>query len=109
MKRSLGILLSTGLVISLIAGCGGGTSGESAASDAGSKGDLGSASAQAENDGEYEHLTLVLSLNGTEPADKDMVAEEISKITREKIGAEVELKYISGSAYADQMNLMISS
>lgn len=109
MKRSLGILLSTGLVISLMAGCSGGTSGESAASDAGSKGDLGSASAQAENDGEYEHLTLVLSLNGTEPADKDMVAEEISKITREKIGAEVELKYISGSAYADQMNLMISS
>lgn len=109
MKKSLGILLSTSLVISLMAGCGGGgTSGETGAKDTGSSG-TDTVGAEASNNGEYEHLTLVLSLNGTEPADKAMVAEEISKITREKIGAEVELKYISGSAYADQMNLMISS
>ena len=110
MKRSLGVILSTGLILSLLAGCSGGGSGEKAASDTGSSGSASSANTTAAADnGEYEQLTLVLSLNGTEPADKDMVAEEISKITREKIGAEVKIKFISGSAYADQMNLMISS
>lgn len=102
MNKILSMLLLAALSLTLLTGCGntkdnGGASNSVALEDTGVEGN------------DYTKLTMVLPVNGTEPVDGAKVAEEISKITRKKIGAEVEFKYVSSSTYSEQLNLMLSS
>ncbi len=107
MRKKIGLLLATAILVGTLAACGSSKT-DNASNEITGKAEDDSGKDVTDN-GTYEKLTLVLSLNGTEPADKGLVEEEISKITREKIGAEVTIQYISGSTYADQLNLMLAS
>lgn len=115
MKRTLCLFLVAVMLLGALTACSSGSKERLGASSGAAKDENTVAPAQetkapeAADNGTYEQLTLVLTLNGTEPADKALVAEELSKITREKIGSEVTLKYVSGSTYADQLNLMLAS
>ena len=58
-------------------------------------------------DGDYEQVTYAYSTFNNIPTEEDLdvVEEEINKITREKIGVEVELMPIASSAYGQQVSL----
>lgn len=45
----------------------------------------------------------------SKPKDHNAVMEEVNKLLEEKTGAKLELSIIDGGAYAEKMNLMISS
>lgn len=55
-----------------------------------------------------DKLVVALRTFGTTPADVSMVQEKISEITKEKIGAEIELLIIPSGSYKQQMTLMLS-
>ncbi|MDY3917539.1 MAG: ABC transporter substrate-binding protein [Candidatus Limivivens sp.] len=57
---------------------------------------------------DVDKLVVSLRITGTTPAEVAVVQEAISEITREKIGAEVELLIIPSGSYAQQMTLMLS-
>ncbi|MDO5425411.1 MAG: ABC transporter substrate-binding protein [Eubacteriales bacterium] len=57
---------------------------------------------------DVDKLVVALRITGTTPAEVDKVQEKISEITREKIGAEVELLIIPSGSYKQQMTLMLS-
>ena len=100
-KRLLALTLATGMVFGLAA-CGG-------SSDTSSSGS-GSGSAASGNDGEIAHLVMSFRTNGTVPSEDNVkkVEDAVSAITREKIGAEVELMIIDSGSYKQQMTLMLS-
>lgn len=74
-----------------------------------SSGESNNASNQS-GDSELEPYELVIAFMyfGNEQRDTNLVAEEISKITKEKINATVKLMPLSVSAYNQQMNLILS-
>lgn len=53
-------------------------------------------------------LVVVLRTFGTVPTDIDLVSQEISKITKEKINAEVQLMIIPSGSYTQQITLMLT-
>ena len=110
-KKGTALLLACLMVIGLAA-CGGGNGG----SDSGSSGDSGSADASsgsestgdtgsAANNGEIVKL-VVWGVGTADTDDCNEVAEAINKITREKIGVEIEL--VRGQD-AEQINLALTS
>lgn len=95
MKKCIGLLLIVCLCLGLLAACvNSGNSGGDSSSKEGT---------------EIVKLNVVMILTGNEPKDTSQVVEEINKITREKIGAEIEITFISAQNYANQVNLMLSS
>ncbi|WP_309119167.1 ABC transporter substrate-binding protein [Paenibacillus sp.] len=58
---------------------------------------------------ELKPYEINMVIIGNESADIPRVAEEISKITKEKINATVKLQPISFGAWAQQVNLMLAS
>ena len=53
--------------------------------------------------------TLLWLVPGDTPGDLALINEEASKITREKIGANIEIKFIDSSAYTERLNMMMAS
>lgn len=104
MKKLIAMLLVCSMVLGLVA-CGGGDSGTS---KEGGSGDSQKAGTDTLEDGEMPVLQLVTATWGATPTDTLEVQEEINKITREKIGAEIEMQIIPGSNYMTQVNLMLS-
>ncbi len=68
---------------------------------------LGMAGVQAAAE-EPEKLVVAFRVFGTAPADLLDVEEKLNEITREKIGAEVELLVIPSGSYKQQTTLMLS-
>ncbi|MGB8451028.1 MAG: ABC transporter substrate-binding protein [Anaerocolumna sp.] len=95
VKRIISVLLVTVLAISLSA-C-------SSSSKGSSSGNTGSSTDQA--DKSYTKIVYAFVSFNNIPEDTKEVEEEINKITREKIGVEVELMPLSISEYSKQVSL----
>ena len=104
MKLKLvSIMLLLALAISMLAGCGGSTTTD-ATTAAPAAGETTTAAAS----GDIPTIKIVAPTL-FDSTDAPLVAAEISKISSEKIGANVELNFISFGAWQDQVNLMLSS
>ena len=101
-KRALSLILATAMVAGILTGCGSSGSGDSTSASAGTGAESSSSSA---DDGEITKL-VVWGYGTADTEDCNEVAEAISKITREKIGAEVEL--VRGKD-TDQLNLALTT
>ncbi|MCY9691784.1 ABC transporter substrate-binding protein [Paenibacillus alginolyticus] len=97
-KKASGLLSVVLATSTLLSACGSSTSddGNKAATD----------SAKPANSKPYEITMAYIQLN--DMPDTNLVAEAISKITKEKINATVKLVPISISAWTQQMNLMLA-
>jgi len=56
-----------------------------------------------------DYPTLVWMMPGDPLADLDLINEEASKITREKIGANIEMRIIDWGAYPDRLNMNMAA
>lgn len=99
-KKGLSFILATAMLAGILTGCGSSGSGDSAGASA----DKGTADTAADS-GEITKL-VVWGCGSADTADCNAVAEEVSKITREKIGVEIEL--VRGKD-ADQLNLALTT
>lgn len=110
-KRFLKALLAVGLsLIVILAGCGGsngGAGGTGGGGDAPQAGGGSSDSPGGTAEPPYE-IVIAWFYFGAEQRDTDLIAEEVSKITREKINATVKFMPLSIGAYTQQMNLVLS-
>lgn len=117
MKKVICLAL---VVLLLCSGCaaGGTSSGEgqneertssATAGDAASK-EVSEEETKGESNasGEIQKLVVTCRTFGSAPNDTAKVQEAINKITREKIGVEIELVIIQSGSYAQQMTLMLS-
>lgn len=100
-KRVISLSLAMGMVLALAA-CGG--SGDTDTSGSGSSSDASA------DDGEIAHLVMSFRTNGTVPSEDNIhrIEDAINEITREKIGAEIELMIIDSGSYKQQMTLILS-
>ncbi len=99
--KLMSLLLLTAMLIAMLAGCGS-TSTTAAPADASAETTAAAAT------GEIPTLK-VYTFAFTDTSDAPMVSEALSAITREKIGANVELTFINLGAWQEQINLMLSS
>lgn len=119
MKKVLSLILICVMVLALASGCAGNAPAGSntpaaPAGDAGNAGDTGdsggglSAYDQAIADRTQTVKLKMAALNwtGTMPA-QAQVAEEMNKITREKLNIEVELLFFDMASYQQQITLML--
>lgn len=112
LKRFVPLML-TGCMVLGLAACGGGSSdGGSDNSNAGSGSEAagGDEASADEGSGEVQKLVVAIRVSGSVPAEGEIhqVEDAINAITREKIGAEVQLVLIQSASYKQQMTLMLS-
>lgn len=100
-SKAIAFAMASAMAVSMAA-CGG--SASSTASGAAS-GD----SASATGNGSYDQVTYAYATFNNIPTEEDLdvVEEEINKITREKIGAEITLKPISIADYVNKVSLSL--
>ena len=118
MKKFLAILLALALCVSCFAACGsdqGGSSSaagdSSAAGESSTATDDGSSAAEEEgtstDNGDLPTISLMI-VCGTTPPDAEAVAAELSKITAEKIGCNVEFITFEVGNSKQQIQLLLS-
>lgn len=95
-KRVLAALLAAAMTLGLSA-CGGDDSGSVSGTESKTKAE----------DGNYDQVTYAYCTFNNIPTEEDLdvVEEEINKITREKIGAEITLMPIAISEYSSKVSL----
>lgn len=98
-RKTAGVVaaLLAGSMVVAMTGCG--SSSESAGTQQ-AAGDQ-----KVSEDGEYTKIVYAFKSFNNIPEDLSDVNEAISKITREKIGVEVELMPIASSSYGQQVSL----
>lgn len=102
------VLLAAVLMTALISACSStNNNGSNGTKTEGSNGNNPAVSESAD-DAPYE-ITIALPIFGAVPADIELVEDEISKLTQEKLNATVSILPISLGSYDQQMNLMTSS
>lgn len=107
-KKVLCTLLAASMMIGLCA-CGG---GDAAGTSAGGSSDgSGSEEAASSADGSYDQVTYAYSTFNNIPTEEtlDTIEEEINKITREKINAEITLKPIGIADYSSSVSLALQA
>ena len=128
MKKVLAILLTLCMAVSLLAGCGGKNGGgtqsggnDAASADEGqgsnSESSASEATAEPAGSGEITYdfsdkapYTIKVMMFGDADTDQcAAVSEAVSKITREKINADVELTRVGFGSYVTQLNLALSA
>jgi len=111
MKKVTLTIIVVFLLVSLSA-CGGGAPTEAAvpADDSSAPEQSDDTTEPMEEPVEYDKIVVAFRTNTTVPSEQDKakVEEAINKITREKIGAEVELYIVQAGSYVQQMQLMLS-
>ncbi|WP_214626455.1 ABC transporter substrate-binding protein [Paenibacillus agaridevorans] len=108
MKRLLSNVLLLVLTMSLIAACGNSNNNNSTNGEQGQNATNG-ASQEGNDLREKELVKLNVVMMSNDKEDKDLVVEEVNKITREKLNIEVELTFISYGNYVQQTTMMLSS
>lgn len=100
-SKAIAIAMASAMAVSMAA-CGG--SASSSASGATTED-----SASATGNGSYDQVTYAYATFNNIPTEEDLdvVEEEINKITREKIGAEITLKPISIADYVNKVSLSL--
>ena len=101
-KRLISMLLTAGMLVSLVAGCG------SKAETPGASGDSNAAGTEtASTNGEYPVIRVPYSIV-FDSFDADKVEDALNEIMREKAGAEIELVGIEFANWSTQLNLMLT-
>jgi len=106
-RKILSVLLTAAVLLGLI-GCGNGSTVDTGSD---SKAESGNVNTEADSkQKEYAQLVVAFRTAGAIPTEQaiDTIEEEINKITRDEIGAEVELMIIANGSYVSQMNLMLT-
>ena len=107
VKRFMALMLTVAMTIGMVA-CG---AGETASTGTDSKADTNKeeAATEAPADGTYDQVTYAYCTFNNIPTEEDLdvVEEEINKITREKIGAEITLMPIQIFEYSSKINLAL--
>ena len=106
VKRFMALMLTVAMTIGLAA-CG---AGETASQTSDAKAETSNeAAAEAPADGTYDQVTYAYCTFNNIPTEEDLdvVEEEINKITREKIGAEITLMPIQIFEYSSKINLAL--
>ena len=107
VKRFMALMLTVAMTIGMVA-CG---AGETASTGTDSKSDTNKeeAATEAPADGTYDQVTYAYCTFNNIPTEEDLdvVEEEINKITREKIGAEITLMPIQIFEYSSKINLAL--
>ena len=100
-SKAIAFAMASAMAVSMAA-CGG--SASSSASGATTED-----SASATGNGSYDQVTYAYATFNNIPTEEDLdvVEEEINKITREKIGAEITLKPISIADYVNKVSLSL--
>ncbi|RCX16021.1 putative aldouronate transport system substrate-binding protein [Anaerobacterium chartisolvens] len=106
-KRILSLVLALTLIISVLAGCGNGSSAPDDSTKGAGTEQSGSDGANSEN-GPPTELSMVALIFSNPPADMNLVVDEINKISKEKINATIKLTPINVGAYAQQVKLMLA-
>lgn len=117
-RRMVSILLTASMIMGLCA-CGGPDKNagsadvkkESASEGSASAGSEEGDSAKEASEGEYDQVTYAYSTFNTVPPRETLetVEEEINKITREKINAEITLKPIAFADYSSSVSLALQA
>lgn len=107
LKRFIPIVL-TGCMVLGLAACGGSDQGGS--DNGGSSTDGKTDVSEASDNGEIDKLVVSFRASGSVPSESDIarIEDALNEITREKIGAEIELVIIQSASYKQQMTLMLS-
>jgi len=106
MTRKLWILLLGALMLFATA-CGKSDNGGSGSQGGASGSQSQSGSTDANRNEPVVNLAVAYYITGAYPSDLEEVQNEINKITREKINAEVTLVPIAGGDYPQKSNLML--
>ena len=61
------------------------------------------------SDGGKEDVTLLWYTEGDQPDDLQMVLDKVNPILKEKIGATVDIRFISNADYDEKMTSVINS
>lgn len=122
MKKTLAILLSMIMVVSMLAGC---SSGSKAAKDSGvgSTDPAGKAASGSVDDGKADgnlgdgessqaageiQTINVIAPGASDMADAEAVVERMNEITRKTIGIEAKITFIATGVWSEQTNLILS-
>lgn len=104
LKRVASVLLTTAMVITMLAGCGGKTEAE---------GDAPVATAPeteaAQTIDTSEEVNLVMYLVGDRPAGQDAVDENLNKLLKEKLNCTLTINWLAWSDYSNKYPLLFSS
>ena len=100
-SKVIAFAMASAMAVSMAA-CGGSASSTASGSTA-------EDSASATGNGSYDQVTYAYATFNNIPTEEDLdvVEEEINKITREKIGAEITLKPISIADYVNKVSLSL--
>lgn len=109
LKKGLGVLLSSALVMSLAA-CG--NSGETASSSNDEKAEstapVKESATEEVASGEIEKIVVPYMLTMNAAEETNLVQDAINDITRDKIGVEVEFLNIDFASWGSQLNLLLT-
>lgn len=113
-KRALILLLTLGLVASLLSACGNGGSKENQNKSENTSKATPTADSESETGtnkfADRDPVTLEVLMFGDSTTEQSKaVSEALSKITREKINADVNITFVNFGSYTTQLNLMLSS
>ena len=105
----MAVLLALFVLATAVSGCGnsGSSSADSQSGSSATSENSASTEDTASTDGEVPTISLMV-VCGTTPPDADAVAEKLSKITREKIGCNVEFITMEIGNVSQQLNLLLS-
>ena len=99
-KRLLALLLSTVMTVSMLAGCGGGSSDSKETASESSSEDAGDTS---------EEVNLTMYVVSDRPAGQDVVDENLNKLLKEKLNCTLTINWIAWSDYSNKYPLLFSS
>lgn len=115
MKRLLSVLLVTGLLAGMAAGCGGNSenSGNGSPTQNSEQEENTEQEGNVQQEGETDELTeitVVLRTLGTvDEAGSDAVEEAVNEITKREIQVAVDLMWVDSAKYETQVPMMITS
>ena len=105
MKKTLAFLLSLGLTVSMLAGCG---SNNSSSSNGGAAKSGSTSSASGELD-TSEFVELSMYVISDRPAGQDAIDENLNKLLKEKLNCSLKINWIGWAEYANKYPLLFSS
>ncbi len=104
-RKALSLLLAGAMAVSLLAGCG---DGGNANEDPEKENTENNEGEDSEN-GDEEPVVLKWVFPAGEQEDAASVLEKVNEIIEPKIGATLELEFVEFGAYADKLNMYMSS
>lgn len=104
-KRVLSLMLGLTMTAGLLAGCGSSGDSENKETDA----SAGNVTTNADENGEITNITIMIASMGQEPVDMQKISDAMNEITEKEIGIHADWIISSGTTYAQQVSMKMSS